>query len=88
LITSVKNAIPHLEEVAQHLTDAVTDDNLIWVFVGLERFYSGQGLYASAEHWCKECVTVVQTRLGKEHPDVTSSFNNLALLYNVTLPRR
>jgi len=81
LIRSVKNAIPHLEEVAQHLTDAVSDDNLIWVFIGLDRFYSGQGLYASAEPWCKKCVSVLQTRLGEEHPSVATSYNNLAGLY-------
>ncbi|MBD2535852.1 tetratricopeptide repeat protein, partial [Nostoc flagelliforme FACHB-838] len=81
LITSVKDAIPHLEEIAQNLTDAVSDENLIWVFVGLNRFYSGQGLYAIAELWCKQCVSVVQSRLGEEHLDVATSFNNLAGLY-------
>ncbi|MEH2379542.1 MAG: tetratricopeptide repeat protein, partial [Nostoc sp.] len=82
LITSVKDAIAHLAEIAQNLTDAVSDENLIWVFVGLDRFYSGQGLYAIAEPWCKQCVLVVQTRLGEEHPSVASSYNNLAFLYN------
>ena len=81
-ISSVKDAIPHLAEVAQNLTDAVSDENLIWVFYGLDRFYSGQGLYALAEPWCKQCVLVVQTRLGEEHPDVASSYNNLAALYD------
>ncbi|MBC6431630.1 tetratricopeptide repeat protein [Nostoc sp. HG1] len=82
LIRSVKDAIPHLAEVAQNLIDAVSDKNLIWVFTGLDRFYSGQGLYPLAEPWCKQCVLVVQTRLGEEHPDVASSYNNLAALYN------
>ena len=80
-IKSVKDAIPHLTEVAQNLTDAVSDENLIWVFLGLDRFYSGQGLYALAEPWCKQCVSVVETRLGEEHPDVATSYNNLAQLY-------
>ncbi|MHC5937192.1 tetratricopeptide repeat protein [Nostoc sp.] len=82
LITSVKDAIAHLAEIAQNLTDAVSDENLIWVFVGLYRFYSGQGLYAIAEPWCQLCVLVVQTRLGEEHPDVATSYNNLAAIYN------
>ncbi|WP_373526279.1 tetratricopeptide repeat protein [Nostoc sp.] len=81
LITSVKDAIAHLAEIAQNLTDAVSDENLIWVFGGLHRFYSGQGLYAIAEPWCQQCVSVVQTRLGEEHPDVATSYNNLAFLY-------
>ena len=81
LITTVKDAIPHLAEVAQNLIDAVSDENLTWVFFGLSRFYSGQGLYAIAEPWDKQCVSVVQSRLGEEHPDVASSLNNLAGLY-------
>ena len=82
LITRVKDAIPHLAEIAQNLIDAVSDENLILVFVGLDRFYSGQGLYTLAESWCQQCVSVVQTRLGEEHPDVATSYNNLAALYN------
>ncbi|KAB8331293.1 tetratricopeptide repeat protein, partial [Scytonema tolypothrichoides VB-61278] len=77
-IESVKDAIPHLAEVAQNLTDAVSDENLIWVFTGLGWFYQGQGLYALAKPWLKQCVSVVQSRLGEEHPDVATSFNNLA----------
>ncbi len=80
-IESVKDAIPHLAEVAQNLTDAVSDENLPWAFVGLSRFYSGQGLYALAQPWLEQCVSVVQSRLGEEHPDVALSFNNLAELY-------
>ncbi|MBV8885046.1 MAG: tetratricopeptide repeat protein [Chroococcidiopsidaceae cyanobacterium CP_BM_RX_35] len=79
--TTLTPTIPHLAEVAQDLTDAVSDENLIWVFTGLNRFYSGQGLYALAEPWCKQCESVVRSRLGKGHPHVASSYNNLALLY-------
>ncbi|BAU63957.1 NB-ARC domain-containing protein [Stanieria sp. NIES-3757] len=81
LIKSVKDAIPHLEEVAQNLIVSVRDEDLIWVFSGVEKFYSGQGLYAQAETWCKQCLLVVQTRLGAKHPDLATSLNNLAELY-------
>ncbi|WP_414590097.1 NB-ARC domain-containing protein, partial [Scytonema sp. PCC 10023] len=80
-ITALTPAIPHLAEVAQNLTDAVSDEKLILVFTGLGWFYEGQGLYALAQPWLKQCVSVVQSRLGEEHPDVAGSFNNLALLY-------
>ncbi len=80
-IARVKDAIPHLTEVAQNLTDAVSDENLISVFNGLGRFYSGQGLYALAEPWLEQCVSVVKSRLGESHTDVATSYNNLALLY-------
>jgi tetratricopeptide (TPR) repeat protein len=63
-IKSVQDAIPHLTEVAQNLIDAVSDEDLIWVFTGLGRFYNGQGLYAIAEPWYNQCVEVVKTRLG------------------------
>ncbi|WP_370460823.1 tetratricopeptide repeat protein [Brasilonema octagenarum] len=80
-ITALTPAIPHLAEVAQNLIDAVSDENLPWVFTGLGRFYEGQGLYALAQPWLEQCVSVVQSRLGEEHPDVAASYNNLALLY-------
>ncbi|WP_238360830.1 tetratricopeptide repeat protein, partial [Iningainema tapete] len=81
-IQSVKDAIPHLAEVAQNLIDAVSDENLIGAFTGLGRFYQGQGLYALAQPWLEQCVLVVQSRLGEEHLDVALSYNNLALLYH------
>jgi tetratricopeptide (TPR) repeat protein len=82
LINSVKNAIPHLTEVAENLTDAVSDENLIWVFTGLARFYKEQGLYALAEPCYEQCVSAVKFRLGENHPDYATSLNNLANLYN------
>ncbi|MGI8500218.1 MAG: tetratricopeptide repeat protein, partial [Hassallia sp.] len=80
-IKSVQDAIPHLTEVAQNVIDAVSDEDLTWVFLGLGTFYDGQGLYAIAEPWYNQCVEVVKTRLGEEHPDFAMSLNNLAVLY-------
>ncbi len=82
MIKSVEDAIPHLKELAKNLIAAMSDSDLIWVFVGLSRFYEGQGLYTLAEPWRLKCLSVVKNRLGEEHPDVASSINNLALLYN------
>ena len=73
--------IPHLQEVATVLTEWVKDEDLIWPFVGLGRFYQGQGAYEEARPWCEKCLSVTRSRLGKEHPDVATSLNNLALLY-------
>ncbi|MEH2464479.1 tetratricopeptide repeat protein [Nostoc sp.] len=80
-IKSVQLAIPHLTEVAQNLIDAVQDENLILVFVGLAKFYQGQGLYTLAAPWYQQCLSMVQTRLGEEHPHIATSLSNLALLY-------
>ncbi len=81
-IELVKDAMPHLAEVAEHLTAVGIDEDLYWVFVGLGRFYQGQGLYALAEPWYEQCLSVVQSCLGEEHPDVALSYNNLAALYD------
>jgi tetratricopeptide (TPR) repeat protein len=80
-IASVQDTIPHLQEVAENLIDAVKDEDLDWVFVGLGRFYEGQGLYALAEPWRMQCLLTVKTRLGEEHPNVATSLSCLANLY-------
>ncbi|MBD2042981.1 tetratricopeptide repeat protein [Microcoleus sp. FACHB-672] len=76
-------AIPHLEAAASHLFDYLEDEDLRWPFIGLGQFYEGQALYEPAEFWKKQCVTVIQHRLGSEHPDVAIGLNNLAELYRV-----
>ncbi|MEA5582588.1 tetratricopeptide repeat protein [Nodularia harveyana UHCC-0300] len=80
-ITLVQLEIPHLAEVATDMITAVRDEDLIWPFVGLGRFYEGQGLYTLAEPWYQQCLSQVQDRLGDNHPDVAASLNNLAEFY-------
>ncbi|MEH2404357.1 NB-ARC domain-containing protein [Nostoc sp.] len=80
-IRSVKDAIPHLAEVAQNLTDVVSDENLIWLFMGLHRFYFGQGLYALTQPWGEQCVSLVRRSLEKTHRHYATSLNNLANIY-------
>jgi tetratricopeptide (TPR) repeat protein len=88
-IRSVTAAIPHLKEVATDLEQLQTkadlylpdEDDLTWAFIGISRFYGGQGLYAEAEPWKKDCLAVVRSLLGEEHPAVAASLNNLAELY-------
>ncbi|WP_089092380.1 tetratricopeptide repeat protein, partial [Nodularia sp. NIES-3585] len=81
-INAVSLAIPHLAEVANHLIQYVSDEDLIWPFLGLSRFYEGQGLYTLAEPWNQQCLSTVQNRLGENHPSVATSLNNLAGLYD------
>jgi tetratricopeptide (TPR) repeat protein len=80
-IEQVRESIAHLEEGVRSWLDSITDENLIWPFVGIGRFYAGQGNYSFAEPWDKNCLEVVRKRLGEEHPDVATSLNNLAGLY-------
>ncbi|QJB43788.1 tetratricopeptide repeat protein [Dolichospermum flos-aquae] len=80
-IQRFKLAIPHLQEVVDYLLDTMSDENLIWPFLGVGRFYKRQGLYNDAEPWRKKCVLLLKQRLGNDHPHVASSLNNLAGLY-------
>ncbi|MEH2416234.1 tetratricopeptide repeat protein [Nostoc sp.] len=76
--------IPHLAEVATHLSQYLGDEDLITPFIRLGWFYKGQGLYQQAEPWYKLCTEVAENRLGLEHPDVATSLNNLAFFYDST----
>ncbi|MDI9640614.1 tetratricopeptide repeat protein [Geitlerinema splendidum] len=81
LIPKLTPYIPHLAEVANRLTDCLSDEDLITPFTRLARFYESQGLYTLAEPWRQQCVDVAQQRLKADHPDIASSLNNLAGLY-------
>jgi tetratricopeptide (TPR) repeat protein/DNA-binding Xre family transcriptional regulator len=82
-IESVKDIIPHLTEVAEKLTAAISDADLILVFMGLNKFYSGQRLYSFAKLYCKQGLSAIKERVGEEHLDVATISHSLALLYNI-----
>ncbi|MFM6023322.1 MAG: tetratricopeptide repeat protein, partial [Dolichospermum sp.] len=65
-----------------NLPASILANEIIGVFVGVGRFYKGQGLYQLAEVQYQSCVEIHQTLFTGDHPDVASSLNNLALLYN------
>jgi tetratricopeptide (TPR) repeat protein len=81
VIEGGRSAIVHLEEVASRWVDSLTDEDLIWPFLGVGRFYEGQGNYTFAEPWRKKCLEVTQKLFGQEHLDISTSINNLAYLY-------
>ncbi|BAY94450.1 MULTISPECIES: tetratricopeptide repeat protein [unclassified Tolypothrix] len=94
-IELIKDVVPHLEDLGQRLIAevkqvtenqinypaSVPQDKVLWAFVGVGRFYAGQGLYQLAEPWYEECVNVCQVLFAGDHPDVAFSLNNLAVLY-------
>ncbi|MBD2730330.1 tetratricopeptide repeat protein [Nostoc sp. FACHB-892] len=83
-ILNLTSHIPHITEVATHLSQYLSDENLITLFTKLAWFYQGQELYQQAESWLKQCVKLAQNRLGLEHTDVAASLNHLAGLYKST----
>jgi tetratricopeptide (TPR) repeat protein len=85
-IEQVAPAIPHLELLSREMIEDIPNpgdgSNLAWTFfIGIARFYEGQGLYTLAEDPYQRCLSSVQEILGDRHPDVAASLNNLAELY-------
>ncbi|MBD2513706.1 tetratricopeptide repeat protein [Nostoc sp. FACHB-973] len=76
--------IPHIKEVATHLSQYLSDENLITLFTKLAWFYQGQEIYQQAESWLQRCVELTQNHSGLEHSYVAASLNNLAKLYEST----
>ena len=83
LILAIATAMPHLAEAATSLQPWLADEDLLWPFVGLGRFYAGQGIYEQAKPWYEACLAATQARFGNDHPDVATSLNNLAELYRL-----
>jgi len=83
-VNQVAPAIPHLEVLSRELLADIPDPDLVRAFLGVAWFYEGQGLCAPAEDPYQRCVQATETRLGVKHPDVASSLNNLAGLYDST----
>jgi len=84
-VKEVAPAIPHLEILGREMLDHIpnSEDDLVWAFLGIARFYEGQGLYASAAIPYQNCLNETESRLGADHPSVATSLNNLAELYRV-----
>jgi tetratricopeptide (TPR) repeat protein len=80
-LARMQDAVPHLEQVATHLTHQLPDDNAITPFTRLARLAQGQSRWDEAERWYKASLTLAETRFGTDHPQVATSLNNLAGLY-------
>ncbi|ABW32542.1 TPR repeat domain protein (plasmid) [Acaryochloris marina MBIC11017] len=82
VIAGMSASIPHLEELVRQWIDILSDDDLTWPYVGIGRFYEGQGNYGLALPLYQECLEQTKKRFDSEHPSVAQSLNNLALLYD------
>jgi tetratricopeptide (TPR) repeat protein len=77
----VKEALPHLEVVAQQWSQLLEDSDATWSFTSLGLVAQGQSLWAEAQKWFKACLQMTEKRWGADHPHTASSLNNLAGLY-------
>ncbi len=84
-VKEITPAILHLEKLGSELLEHIPnpEDDLIWAFLGIARFYGGQGLYALALISYQNCLKTTESRLGVDHPSVATSLNNLAELYKL-----
>lgn len=80
-ILDISPEIPHIAEAVTHLSDWLSDRDLISPYTGLGWYFYGQGVYDQAEFWLEKGYLISQERLGCEHLDVAASVNNLSTLY-------
>ncbi len=78
----VKEALPHLEVVAEQWSHLLEDSDAVWSFTVLGLVAQGQSLWAEVQKWLKACLQMTEKRYGTEHPLTAKSLNNLALLYD------
>jgi tetratricopeptide (TPR) repeat protein len=82
-VAQIKPLIDHLKIAAEELNQWIEDEDLDWLFIGLGRFYQGQGLYNEAIPYHEQCLKVTEQRLGADHCSFATSLNNLADLYRL-----
>ncbi|MCZ2207913.1 tetratricopeptide repeat protein, partial [Cylindrospermopsis raciborskii] len=81
IIEDFKPFLPHLQTSVREYSQYINDKDLFWSYTGIANYYNGQGLYAIAETYYQDCLTVNRIRLGDDHRSVASPLNNLAVLY-------
>ncbi|MBD2124738.1 tetratricopeptide repeat protein [Trichocoleus sp. FACHB-262] len=83
LIMNFSLAIPHVEHLTYEFDEWLSNEDLIQTFVGLARFYEGQGAHNQAINWRKRCLSTVSEKLGEADPNIIASLNNLAESYRL-----
>ncbi|MDY6940213.1 MAG: tetratricopeptide repeat protein, partial [Cyanobacteriota bacterium] len=84
VLVPVEEALSHLAEVAQKLTQFLEGIDALWPYNGLARVAQAQSRWPDAEQWCRECLQMAEHRFGPEHPHTATSLNSLAGLYRTT----
>jgi tetratricopeptide (TPR) repeat protein len=80
-IEMVRESIEHLKEGIRSWINCVAEEDLIWPYLGVGRFYAGQGNYNFAEPWYRDGLEAAKKIFGEDHLDVATSLNNLAALH-------
>ncbi|MBR8837078.1 MAG: AAA-like domain-containing protein [Stigonema ocellatum SAG 48.90 = DSM 106950] len=69
-IAKASQVIPHLAEAATVDRDWLSNEDLIWPFVGVGTFYKEQGAYEQALLWYEQCLSIAKERLGEEMREI------------------
>jgi tetratricopeptide (TPR) repeat protein len=84
LQAAVEPYVAHIEWVAEHYSDAFTDNDLDWPCIALGRLRENQANYPAAEHWHRHGLELCDQRHGPDHPATSPALNNLAALLQAT----
>ena len=81
----VQNA-PHIFEIARHTEKHFSDDNktqekIGWLYNTSGYGFSYSGSYSEALEYYKKALAICEKKLGKEHPDTATTYNNIASVY-------
>ncbi len=84
-VKEVSPAIPHLDILGCELLDDIPnpEEDLVWAFTGVARFYESQGIYKLAEDPLQRCLISARNKFGDFHLSVFGSLNNLASIYKL-----
>lgn len=73
--------IAHLKEVANHWHDFLEDKNLTIVYLYIGKYYEVQSILSEAAKWYQKGLEITQNRLGTDHFDIGTIWNNLGKIY-------
>ena len=80
-ILAIEPNIPHLAEAATTWLSSMNSESVVKLFVGLGKFYEGQGLYPQAETWYDNCYHTIDQKLGENSLIFASVQIHLARIY-------
>jgi tetratricopeptide (TPR) repeat protein len=82
-IERVRDAIPHLEEVANEWASTFSDNDLIWPFIGIILFYKSQFAYHTSIFWGERFLQLAKERFTEEHSEFAYGLGYLADIYRI-----
>lgn len=74
----VELLLPHIAHVAENMTDALSEGDLITPFTCLGGFFLNRAEVSRAMYWFSLGNDLCEQRLGEKHPSTAISINNLA----------